>query len=705
MQEEQINAILDFIKSNNLNFRNRTELATALSGGLGYDFTTAYSYIGEMIESGDLMVEGKDKLATIDELGLKKGVLVGNARGFAFCKFRDNGETPDVFIPPVALKTALHNDTVLVKIRKNGDRTEGAVVKIVERNAKNIVGTLDIVNQGLGFVKPDDTRYFKDILVRNIKKFNVKAGDKVVCRITKYVAGDKNPQGAITEVLGLNGDPKIEMLAIIRENNLYEEFEPEVLAEAKTLPQKVPESALHGRRDFTDQNIVTIDSFDTKDIDDAVGITENDDGTFTLGVHIADVSEYVKQNSPLDKEAYKRGTSVYFPDLVYPMLPRELSNGICSLNPKVVRLTLSVIMKIDSDGDVIDYEICEGYIKSREKMTYKDVFAILNDDEETCKKYDYLVKDFKSMQKLHRILEKKRQKRGALEFDLPECKFVMDDAGHVVDVVLYERNEAHMLIESFMLIANETVAHACCKEKIPFLYRVHEQPDGQKMFDFFQFAGQFGYKVADNPDKVTPKELQHLLKKVEGKPYEKLINSVMLRSLQKARYAPKNLGHFGIAAKDYCHFTSPIRRYPDLLIHRIIKKFYLRNKDKKAMEWYNEFVEEASLLTSEREKLAECAEREVDDLKKADYMQNHVGEIYEGVVSGATNFGVFVELPNTVEGMCSMENLPTDNYVFIEKLYKLSGTKHDYQLGQKVRVMVDSVNLRKRQINFKMLEN
>ncbi len=705
MQEEQINAILDFIKSNNLNFRNRTELATALSGGLGYDFTTAYSYIGEMIESGDLMVEGKDKLATIDELGLKKGVLVGNARGFAFCKFRDNGETPDVFIPPVALKTALHNDTVLVKIRKNGDRTEGAVVKIVERNAKNIVGTLDIVNQGLGFVKPDDTRYFKDILVRNIKKFNVKAGDKVVCRITKYVAGDKNPQGAITEVLGLNGDPKIEMLAIIRENNLYEEFEPEVLAEAKTLPQKVPESALHGRRDFTDQNIVTIDSFDTKDIDDAVGITENDDGTFTLGVHIADVSEYVKQNSPLDKEAYKRGTSVYFPDLVYPMLPRELSNGICSLNPKVVRLTLSVIMKIDSDGDVIDYEICEGYIKSREKMTYKDVFAILNDNEETCKKYDYLVKDFKSMQKLHRILEKKRQKRGALEFDLPECKFVMDDAGHVVDVVLYERNEAHMLIESFMLIANETVAHACCKEKIPFLYRVHEQPDGQKMFDFFQFAGQFGYKVADNPDKVTPKELQHLLKKVEGKPYEKLINSVMLRSLQKARYAPKNLGHFGIAAKDYCHFTSPIRRYPDLLIHRIIKKFYLRNKDKKAMEWYNEFVEEASLLTSEREKLAECAEREVDDLKKADYMQNHVGEIYEGVVSGATNFGVFVELPNTVEGMCSMENLPTDNYVFIEKLYKLSGTKHDYQLGQKVRVMVDSVNLRKRQINFKMLEN
>ncbi len=705
MQEEQIATILDFIKSNNLNFRTRTELATNISQGLGYDFTTAYSLIGEMLDNGDLLVEGNDKLATIEALGLRKGVLVGNSRGFAFCKFIDDGETPDVFIPPVSLKTALHNDTVLVKVRKKDDKTEGQVVKVIKRNDKNIVGTLDIVNDHLGFVKPDDTRYFKDILVRNIKKFKVKEGDKVVCRITKYVAGDKNPQGNLVEVLGLNGDPKIEMLAIIRENNLYEEFEPEVLAEAKTLPQTVSKSALNGRRDFTDQNIVTIDSFDTRDIDDAVGITENPDGTFTLGVHIADVSEYVKQNSPLDKEAYKRGTSVYFPDLVYPMLPKELSNGICSLNPKVIRLTLSVIMKIDTEGNVLDYEICESFIKSREKMTYKDVFAILNDDTEVCAKYKDLVKDFKTMQKLHRILESKRRKRGALEFDLPECKFEMDEAGHVTNVLLYERNEAHMLIESFMLVANETVAHACCKEKLPFLYRVHEQPDGQKMFDFFQFAGQFGYKVADNPDKVTPKQLQRLLKQVEGQPYEKLINSVLLRSLQKARYAPKNLGHFGIAATDYCHFTSPIRRYPDLLIHRIIKKFYLRNKDKKQMEWYQEFVEEASIQTSEREKLAEVAEREVDDLKKADYMQNHVGEIFDGVVSGATNFGVFVELPNTVEGMCSLENLPTDNYVFIEKLYKLSGSKHDYQLGQKVRVQVESVNLRRRQINFKMLES
>ncbi len=707
MQEDLNIQVLDFIQQHQLNFRTRTELARNLSEGLGLDFTDAYTIIGKMIEDGDLIIEGKDKLATPEALGLRKGVLIGNARGFAFCKFTDAqaGETPDVFIPPTALKTALHNDTVLVKVRKNGDKTEGAVVKVVARSSGNIVGTLDIVNDHLAFVKPDDTRYFKDIVVRNHKKFKVHEGDKVVCRITKYASGDKNPQGNLLEVLGLNGDPKIEMLAIIRENNLYEEFEPEVLAEARTLPQSVAPEAMRGRRDFTLEKIVTIDSEDTRDIDDAVQVTEHPNGHFTLGVHIADVSHYVKQNSPLDKEAYRRGTSVYFPDLVYPMLPRELSNGICSLNPKVNRLTLSVIMQIDAEGNTYDYEICEGVICSREKMTYTDVFAIFNDDPATCAKYSDLVPEFKAMQKLHRILYAKRQKRGSLDFDLPECEFEMDSAGHVLDVKLHERNEAHLMIESFMLEANETVALACDKEKIPFLFRVHEQPDGQKMFDFFQFAGQFGLKVANNPEKVTPKDLQRLLKTVEGQPYEMLINSVMLRSLQKARYAPKNLGHFGIAATNYCHFTSPIRRYPDLLIHRIIKKMYLRNKDKKEIEFYKEFVEEAAILTSEREKLAETAEREVEDLKKADYMQNHVGEIYEGTVTGTTNFGVFVGLPNTVEGMCSLENLPTDNYVFIEKLYKLAGSKHEYQLGQKVRVQVESVNLRRRQINFKMLEN
>ncbi len=697
--------ITDFIRENQRNFKNRTELARFVSEGLGLDFTEAYVRIGDMINDGELILEGNDKLALPEALGLRKGVLMGNAKGFAFCKFIDNDDDiPDVFIPPTKLKNALHKDTVLVKVRHVGEKTEGEVVKIVERNNRNIVGTLDVVNDRLAFVKPDDTRISKDIVVRNHKKFKIGPNDKIVCRITRFNNGDKNPQGVITEVLGLNGNPNVEMLAIIRENELYSEFEPEVLAEARTLPQKITAESKRGRRDFTDLDIVTIDGDDTKDIDDAVSIEEHPDGSFTLGVHIADVSHYVRPNSPLDQEAYKRGTSVYFPGEVYPMLPKELSNGICSLNPKVERLTLSVIMEIDSTGKVYDYEICEGVIRSREQMTYTNVFAILNDDPEVCARYDYLVDKFKSMQKLHRLLYANRKKRGSLDFDLPECEFVMDETGHVLDVKLHERNEAHLLIESFMLIANETVAHACDKEKIPFLYRVHEQPDSEKMFDFFQFAGQFGYKVADNPEKVTPKQLQQLLREVEGKPCEPLINSVMLRSLQKARYATKNLGHFGIAAVDYCHFTSPIRRYPDLFIHRMIKKFYLRNKDKKEMERWQEFAEEAALLTSERERLAEAAERQVDDLKKADFMQDKIGEIYEGVVTGCTNFGVFVGLPNTVEGMCSLENLPTDNYILMEKLFKLAGTKHDYQLGQKVTVEVESVSLRRRQVNFKILD-
>ena len=704
MFEEQFPMFLDFIKENNLNFRNRTDLASAISSAFKLDFTTAYTIVGDMTASGDLIIEGHDKLATAEALGLKKGIIIGNSRGFAFCRFLDQSEIPDVFIPPTGLKTALHNDVVLVKVRTNGDKTEGEVIKVVERNKTNIVGTIDIISKDVGFVKPDDTHYYRDVVVRNLRKFNLKAGDKVVCKVIKYKAGQKNPEGELTEVLGLNGDPKIEMLAIIRENNLYDTFEPATLDEARKLPQIVPASATKGRADFTKDNVVTIDSEDTRDIDDAVGIVEHKDGSFTLSVHIADVSEYVHQGTPLDLEAYKRGTSVYFPDLVYPMLPKELSNGICSLNPKVVRLTLSVIMEINPEGEVTDYRICEGVIKSKEKMTYTDVFAIFNDDKATCERYKDLVADFKSMQKLHRILSKARKKRGALDFDLPECEFVMDNTGHVLDVKLHERNEAHMMIESFMLIANETVAKACNQEKLPFLYRVHEQPDGEKMFNFFQFAGQFGLKVANNPDKVTPKELQHLLQRVVGEPYENLINSVLLRSLQKARYASKNLGHFGIAAQDYCHFTSPIRRYPDLFIHRMIKKFYLRNKDKKEMEFYKNFVEEASGLTSEREKLAEVAEREVEDLKKADYMQNHIGEIYEGVVTGATSFGVFVGLPNTVEGLCSIENLPLDNYIYMEKLYKLAGSTHDYQLGQNVKVQVVSVNLRKRQIDFKMLD-
>ena len=364
---------------------------------------------------------------------------------------------------------------------------------------------------------------------------------------------------------------------------------------------------------------------------------------------------------------------------------------------------MSVVMNIDKQGNVVDYQICEGLIRTCERMTYTDVYAILQGDPQTCKKYDYLVQDFKNMESLHYLLEENRNKRGALNFDLPECKFEMDEQGHVLDVKLYERNVAHLMIESFMLITNEVVAEAMCKREIPFIFRVHEQPDAERMNEFFNFISGFKLKVNSTPDKVKPKDLQQLLHKIEGQPYESMVNQVMLRSLQKARYASKNLGHFGIAAQYYCHFTSPIRRYPDLAIHRIIKSVVLRKPDPNWYEFLKEWVVDASLQSSDREKLAETAEREVDDLKKAEFMQGHLQEEFEGVVTGVTSFGVFVELPNTVEGLCTMENLPDDNYLLFEKAYKLSGSKHSYHLGQKVRVRAVEVNLLKRQITFKML--
>ena len=695
--------IIDFIASHSLDYQTRPVIARAISDGLGIGYTEAYASIENLIENGDMVqVGGMGKLVLSKTLGYKKGKLTGNARGFAFCRILDE-DVPDVFIPHVGLKNALHKDSVLISVKRKGDQFEGEVVKILARNNLNIVGRLDYVKPGLAFVKPDDVHYFTDIMVKNADKMHAQKDDKVVCRIKSYKNGDKNPFGEITEVLGHDDTPMLAMLSIIRENNLYEEFPKDVLEEAKKQPTSVPESRIKGRVDFRNDKVVTIDGEDAKDLDDAVCVVKNQDGSYILKVHIADVSDYVKYDSLLDKEAYKRATSVYFPNLVYPMLPRELSNGICSLNPHENRLTLSVVMHLSKDGNVVDYNICEGVIRTCERMTYTDVYAILQGEEATCKKYDYLVQDFKNMEELHYILEEKRKKRGALEFDLPECKFEMDAEGHVIDVKLYERNVAHMMIESFMLIANEVVAEAMCKREIPFVFRVHEQPDADKMNEFFNFIYGFKLKLNTTPDKVKPKDLQNLLNKIKGQPYESMINQVMLRSLQKARYASKNLGHFGIAAPYYCHFTSPIRRYPDLAIHRIIKTVVLRKPDKNWYEFLKDWVVDASLQSSDREKLAESAEREVDDLKKAEYMQGHLQEEFEGIVTGVTSFGVFVELPNTIEGLCTMENLPNDNYLLFEKAYKLSGSQHSYHLGQKVRVRAVEANLLKRQITFKML--
>ena len=695
--------VLEYIKDNNLDYMTQSELAKFISETLNISNTEAFTDITNLLESGELVLTGGQKIVPIEKLNLKKGVIVGNYRGFAFCKLIDSDE-PDVFIPHIKLKHALNKDIVLVKAITRNEKQEGEVFKIIKRNDGNIVGTLMLQNDKFGFVKPDDDKNFCDIFVKLDRKFKVQNLDKVVVRIVKFDEKGKNPEGKIMEVLGADSSRGINVLSIIREYNLYEEFEPQVLEDAKKVPENIRPEDRKDRVDFTKEDIVTIDGDDSKDFDDAVGIEKHADGTWTLGVHIADVSHYVKVGTPLDQEAYKRGTSVYFYDRVLPMLPVQLSNGICSLNPNVERLVLSVIMELDANGNLKSEKICKGIIKSAARMTYNKVYAILQDDPEISKQYEKLVPKFKQMAELHELLYAKRKRRGALDLDVPEPVIIQDENGKVVDIEKRQINTAHKLIESFMLLANETVAKVAFDKKIPCVYRVHEQPDAIKMRNFFDFAGSLGLNIKGQPEDVKPKELQTLLFNIDGQPYEQVINKVMLRSLQKARYSSKNLGHFGLAAEFYCHFTSPIRRYPDLMVHRVLKNLLLSKPDENTVEFYTDFCAESSINSSEREKLAETAERAIDDLAKAEFMQDKIGEVYDGIISGVTAFGVFVELDNTVEGLCGEADLPFDTYMYNEKQYLLKGSKHSYQLGQKIRVSVVAVNLQKRQINFKMVE-
>lgn len=698
--------ILEFLRENqDFDYKTLSELSTDVSKALDVDHPKAFSAISNLLKNGDLILSGGQKIIPIDRLNLKKGKLTGNHRGFCFCRLEGaTKEDPDVFIPHVKLHGALNKDTVLIKVVHLADgKLEGEVFKIVKRNEDNIVGTLLLTNNKYAFVKPDDNRNFYDIFVKLDKNFKGKHQDKVVVKLTNF--DNKNPEGKITEILGQPGQKGVDILSVIREFNLYEDFGFDVMEEARAVPQTVLDFQKQGRTNFCDEIVVTIDGEDSKDFDDAISINKTEDGGFVLGVHIADVSHYVKPNSALDKEAYKRATSVYFCDRVLPMLPEELSNGICSLNPGVERLTMSVVIEMDHHANIKHYKICEGVIKSSARMTYTDVFAILQGNKETTEKYKDIAHKFFLMEELHNLLEKKLKRRGALELDVPEAKIVLNEYGAVVDVVKVERNTAHKLIESFMLLANQVVAYEAVKKKIPCMFRVHEQPDGLKMRNFFDFCSMLGLHVNGQPDTVRPKDLQQVLFDIQGRSYEEVVNKVMLRSLQKARYSSKNLGHFGLAADYYCHFTSPIRRYPDLVVHRALKSFVLGKADENKVAYFEDFVADASILSSEREKLAESAERAVDDLKKAEFMQTKIGEEFDATVSGVNTFGVFVELDNTVEGLCAEENLPKDLYAFVENQYLLKGKNHSFQLGQKVRVQVVSTNLMKRQIDFKIVEN
>ncbi|MCB2295355.1 ribonuclease R [Clostridium algoriphilum] len=662
--------------------------------------------LAEMEIDGDIVKTKTEYYGIPERMGLVVGKFQGHQRGFGFVIAEI--ERPDIFIPADNVNGAMNGDKVLAKVLKEenkGKKCEGEIAKVIERSNKTIIGIYQD-SSNFGFVVADDKRIAQDIFIPKSERSGAKTGQIVIAEITQWPEQRRNPEGKIIEILGNKGDTGIDILAIIKKHKLPEEFPPNVEAYAANINEEIPEEEYKRRTDLRDLRMVTIDGEDAKDLDDAVSIEVLANGNYRLGVHIADVSHYVKEKNTLDKEAFKRATSVYLIDRVIPMLPKKLSNGVCSLNPKVERLALSCIMEIDKNGKSIDHEIVESIIKTNERMTYTDVTKILKDkDEETIKKYDYLYEDFKHMEELCSILNKKRMGRGAIDFDFDECKIILNEFGKPVDIVPYERGIANRVIEEFMLTANETIAEHMFWLNVPFVYRIHEDPDEEKLMRFSEFAHNLGYAVKWG-NEVHPRMLQDILKKVKGKKEEMVVSTLLLRSMMKAKYSPECVGHFGLAAKYYCHFTSPIRRYPDLMIHRIIKEVINGGLSEARTERLQKEVEVASKQSSDMERVAMEAERDVDDLKKAEYMSERIGEEFNGIISSVTNFGLFVELPNTIEGLVHMTSLDDDYYVFDERHLTLIGerTNKTYKLGEEVKIVVSKVDLTSHEIYFEMVE-
>lgn len=661
-----------------------------------------------MEKEGLIFRTKKDKFALPERLGLITGKLQAHAKGFGFLIPEIEGEK-DVFIPSSFINGAMNGDRILVQITredKNGKKREGEVIQILERANTKIIGVYED-SKNFGFVIAEDTRISQDIFISKKDTNGAKDGDVVVVEVTKWPEKRRSPEGVVKEVLGQKGDKGLDILTIIKKYGLPEEFPPKVQAFAAGIDEEIPLKEYKRRKDLRDVRMVTIDGEDAKDLDDAVSIERLDNGRYRLGVHIADVSHYVREKNPLDKEALKRGTSVYLIDRVIPMLPKKLSNGICSLNPKVDRLTLSCIMVIDGSGKVLDHEIVESVIRTNERMTYTDVTKILKDnDPELSKRYDYLLDDFKAMEELCNILYKKRTKRGAIDFEFEESKIILNEFGKPIDIKPYEREIANRIIEEFMLVCNETVAEHMFWSHLPFVYRIHEDPDEEKLEKFREFIYNLGYIVKWNGE-VKPRNLQEILEKVRGKKEETVVSTLLLRSMMRAKYSPECVGHFGLAAKYYCHFTSPIRRYPDLQIHRIIKEFINGKIDDDRSKKLTALVDYAARQSSETENIATEAEREVDDLKKAEYMLDRIGEEFEGIVSSVTSFGMFVELPNTIEGLIHITALDDDYYIYDENHLCLMGerTKKIYRLGDFVKVRCSKVDIPNREIYFDMVED
>ncbi|MBP2027544.1 ribonuclease R [Acetoanaerobium pronyense] len=667
-----------------------------------------YDVLKEMEEEGLIYKTKKEKYGVPEKMNMYVGRLSVHPRGFGFLDIGVEGER-DIFVPANGLNGAMHGDKVIarkVASETAQSRVEGEVIKIIERGTTEVVGRYE-GSKNFGFVVSENKRITADVFIPKKDSMDAKTGHIVVCRITKFPQKGRNPEGKIIEILGKEGEKGVDVLSIIKQNGLPEEFPKKVLREAEDISDSIDKNEIEKRLDLRSHNIYTIDGADAKDLDDAISIEKLENGNYKLGVHIADVSHYVREGQPLDKEAIKRGTSVYLVDTVIPMLPPKLSNGVCSLHPDVDRLTLSCIMEISPKGKVLDHQIVESVINSKARLIYEDVSDILeNDDKEKAKEFSGVLDELRLSEELARILMERRFSRGAMDFDFPESKIIMDEAGNVVDIKKYDRRIANKIIEEFMLIANETVAEQFHWAQIPFVYRVHENPDPEKMQNLASFISAFGYSLKGEIEDMHPKELQKLLEDIEGTKEELVISTIMLRSLKQARYSPQGTGHFGLAAKYYCHFTSPIRRYPDLQIHRIIKEYLKGKIVEQRLENLKVIVEKAAEQSSIREREADEAQRQIEDLRKAEYMVQHIGEEFEGIISSITSFGMFIELYNTIEGLIRLHDLSDDYYIYDEKNLTLMGehTKKTFKIGDRVKIKVDNVNLSMREINFTLVE-
>src|SRR5690625_3799293 len=672
------------------------------------DYKTLIKTLNELEQSGQLVRTRKNRFGLPEKMNLLRGKIDMNRKGFAFLIPEDE-HLQDVYIHSTDLNSAMNQDTVIVRLEKKGardHRPEGVVIRVIERANQQIVGTFED-NKEFGFLIPDDQRIPNDVFIAKKNMNGAVSGHKVIVSILKFPEGRKSAEGEVVKILGHKNDPGIDILSIIYKHGIKIDFPEEVLDAVANIPDHVTEEDMEGRRDLRDKTIVTIDGADAKDLDDAIRVEKLPNGHFLLGVYISDVSYYVTENSVLDQEAAERGTSVYLVDRVIPMIPHRLSNGICSLNRGEDRLTLSCEMEINDKGQVVSHEIFEAVINTTERMTYGDVNKILVDKDETLReKFAPLVLLFENMEALAEILRQKRMKRGAIDFDFKEAQVLVDEDGKAQDIVLRERSVGERLIEEFMLATNETIAEHFHWLEVPFLHRIHESPDEAKLDHFFEFLAGLGYVVKGTSNEIHPLELQKVLDRVRGKTEEMVISKLMLRSMQQAKYDPNSVGHFGLSTEFYTHFTAPIRRYPDLTVHRLIRN-YLINGDLSShtLKYWKDKLPDIAKHTSEMERAAVDTERDVDDLKKAEYMLDKIGEEYTGIISSVTSFGLFIELENTVEGLVHVSYMVDDYYHYSDRHHALIGemTGKVYRIGEEVDIKVTDVNMDERTVDFQLI--